>query len=86
MKSFFSVSSVIVSKSSFPSSFAPDARSVATIWGADSKEQQQRFINLGVSFIRSGQIDKAKVKVDSKRRGRTKTLLDLKCQSLWQKL
>lgn len=68
MKSF-SVSSVMVSKSSFPSSLAPDALSVATIWGADSKEQQQRVTNLGISFIHSGQINK--VKVDSKRIGRT---------------
>lgn len=40
MKNFSSVSSVMVSKSSFSSSPVPDIPSVATIRGISSKEQQ----------------------------------------------
>lgn len=72
MKNFSSVFSIIVSKSSSPLRSVPNALSVAAIWGAGSEEQQQRVINLGVRLYGHGQIDKAKVKVDSKSRGRTK--------------
>lgn len=69
MKSCSFVSSLVASRFSAPSGSVPDALSVATVWGANSKDNRVTVILESVSYTAVRWA--IAVRVDSKRKDRT---------------
>lgn len=75
IKSCSFVSGLVASRFSAPSGSVPDAFSVATVWGANSKDNRVTVISESVSYTAVRQA--TAVSVDSKRKDRTLRSEDL---------